>query len=294
MSTPQPRVWLITGTSTGLGSSLAEIALEKGDKVVATARNPAALDSLVAKFPKERLLTVKVDVTVPEDITAAFERAKEVFGRLDVVVNNAGYSDLGEVESMDLARARLNVDTNFWGTVIGTREAIKFFREVNPPGVGGRIIQVSSMLGIFAQPVVTFYCATKFAINGFTEGISQELDPAWNIKLTCFAPGYTASAGYQKASWSEPHPAYTNPELPSNQMRAHFGNFVPPGDTRKVMQRCYELSLLEDPPLYLPIGDDALGRVKQKIELYQETLEKYASWTVGTQVKTQQIENEKQ
>ncbi|KAI0780661.1 NAD-P-binding protein [Trametes elegans] len=283
-SSQQPRVWLITGTSTGLGYGLAEIALEKGDSVVATARNPAALDSLAAKFPKERLLTLKVDVTVPDDISAAFARAKEVFGRLDVVVNNAGYADLGEVESTDLARARLNMDTNFWGTVVGTREAIKFFREVNPPGVGGRIVQVSSMLGIYGQPVNTFYCATKFAINGFTEGIAQELDPSWNIKLTCFAPGFTASAGYGKAVWSDPHPAYTNPALPSNQMRTHFKNFVPPGDTRKVMQRCYELTLLEDPPLYLPIGDDALGLVKKKIELYQETLDKYASWTVGTQV----------
>ncbi|KAI0781199.1 hypothetical protein BD413DRAFT_608365 [Trametes elegans] len=173
------------------------------------------------------------------------------------------------------------MDTNFWGTVVGTREASRFFREGNPPGVVGRVIQVSSMRGVFDQPVYTFYCATMFGSmhsqlsTAPLRASRKELDPSWNIKPTCFAPGHTASAGHQKEYWTEPHPAYTDPALPSNQMRGLFRHFVPPGDTCKVMQRCYDLARSRTRRSTSRSGDDALGLVKKEIE----TMDKYASLT---------------
>ncbi|KAL1943626.1 hypothetical protein VTO73DRAFT_4071 [Trametes versicolor] len=137
-----------------------------------------------AQYPADRLLVLKVDVTIHSDIIAAFEKTREVFGCLNVVVSNAGYAVLGEVEDTpdDVARALFEV--NFWGSVHVMQEAVKFFREVNAPGKGGRVIQISSVMGIVGFPACGFYNATKFAIEGITEVLAKEFDPAWNIKIT--------------------------------------------------------------------------------------------------------------
>ena len=197
----------VTGASSGFGRDLARIVLENGGSAVATARRPEVLADLVAKYPADRLLTHKLDVTKPQDILDAFAAAKAKFGRVDVVANNAGYAAMGEAESMVEADMRAMFETNFWGATNVSREAVRFFREANPAGAGGRLLQFSSMAGLKGAPGVSYYCATKFgecmravngkaldyaervclsllALEGFSEGLAQELDPAWNIKVS--------------------------------------------------------------------------------------------------------------
>ena len=150
---------IVTGASSGFGKALTEIVLRKGDIVVATLRKPSVLAPLAEKYPHSQLLLLTLDVTRPSDITSAFTRTREVFGRLDVVFNNAGYALFGEVEGTPDADARAIFEVDFWGAVGVSREAVKFFREVNPPGKGGVILQNSSISGFSGSPGFGFYCA---------------------------------------------------------------------------------------------------------------------------------------
>ena len=151
----------VTGASTGFGRVLTEIVLEKGGIAIATARRPEALSDLSAKYPADRLLVLKLDVSKPQEIVDAFTAAKEKFGRIDVVANNAAYGTLGEVEATTDEDARRLFETNFWGAVNVSKEAVRFFRELNEPQ-GGRLLQTSSSGGIQGLSALPYYCASKF------------------------------------------------------------------------------------------------------------------------------------
>lgn len=148
----------VTGSSVGLGRSTVEHLLVRGDKVVATLRKPEALSDLSAKYPASQLLVVKLDVTSPADIKAAFAKAIETFGRVDVVYNNAGYGSLGEIEGTPDDVARGVFEVNFWGSTNVARETIRVFRDVNKPS-GGRLLQASSMAGVQGMPGIGYYSA---------------------------------------------------------------------------------------------------------------------------------------
>ena len=150
----------VTGSSSGFGRLTAEIALARGDRVVATLRDPEAINDLVSTAPSAQLLVLKLDVTKEKDIPEAFQKAKEAFGRIDVVFNNAGYGILGEVETFTDNTAKSLFETNFWGAVNVSTEAVRFFRDVNVPA-GGRLLTVSSVTGMVAYPLLGFYSATK-------------------------------------------------------------------------------------------------------------------------------------
>ncbi|PSR71896.1 hypothetical protein PHLCEN_2v12240 [Hermanssonia centrifuga] len=160
------KVWFITGASSGFGRLTAEICLKNGDAVVATLRKPEVLDDLKAQYPATRLLVLKLDVKNAQEITDAFSRAKEVFGRLDVVLNNAGTGFVGEIESTPDHMARSVVETDFWGAANVSREAVKFFREVNKP-VGGRLLTVGSFGGLTALLCAGYYTAAKHGTSIF-------------------------------------------------------------------------------------------------------------------------------
>ncbi|TFK84283.1 NAD(P)-binding protein [Polyporus arcularius HHB13444] len=276
-----PKIWFITGASTGFGRVLTEIVLEKGDSVVATARRPAVLDDLVSNHPSDRLLTLKLDISLPEDVIAAFTAAKDKFGRIDIVVNNAGYGTLGEVEAFGDADARAIFETNFWGTANITKEAVKYMREVNPPGTGGKIFQVSSVAGVLGYAGMAHYSASKFALEGFSEALAGELDPAWNIKISIIEPGGFDTAALSKTWWAPAHPAYSNPALPTAIMRGKWesSKFGVQGDARKAMEVLYKLAALEDPPLHFPLGKDAVEVVRKATTARVADAEKYASWS---------------
>lgn len=157
---------------------MTETVLANGDITVATLRKPAILDQLAAKFSKEKLLVLKLDVTKPQEIKDAFKAAEEAFGRVDVVFNNAAYGVLGEVEGTSEEVARALYDTNFWGATNVMREAVRVFREFNVTP-GGRLLNVSSKAGIEAPAGVGFYSSTK---HGVSDRCLTELIPNENIK----------------------------------------------------------------------------------------------------------------
>ncbi len=251
----------VTGASTGFGRVLTEIVLEKGDSVVATARRPAVLDDLVSKHPSDRLLTLKLDVSQPPNVIAAFAAVKDKFGRIDIVVNNAGYGTLGEVEAFGDADARAIFETNFWGTANVTKEAVKFLREVNPPGTGGKIFQVSSVAGVlgyagmahysaskFGMSVVDYLCDVRRRLREETESSRRlqrgsrgrarpcvehqsksiaELPPLGYsltvvLQISIVEPGGFDTAALSKTWWAPAHPAYSNPALPTAIMRGKW------------------------------------------------------------------------
>ncbi|CAL1703529.1 unnamed protein product [Somion occarium] len=201
MSTP--RVWFITGTSSGFGRLTTEKVLSHGDIVVATARKPEALDDLKSQYPSSKLLVLPLDVTDYQQIKDAFSKAKDAFGRIDIVFNNAGRGLVGEVEGIPEEEARALFDTNFWGAMNVSREAVRFFREENKPA-GGRLLVNSSRVGIQAMPLIGFYSATKHALEGITKALAQELDPAWNIKVTSLVPWSLEVVPYESPGHSSP------------------------------------------------------------------------------------------
>ena len=140
---------------------MAELALSKGEIVVATARRPERLQDLGTKYDATKLVVLSLDVSKKDEIVAAFSKTNATFGRVDVVFNNAGWGMIGEVEGTDEETARRNFDTNFWGATNVSREALKAFRKVNPEGQGGRLIVTSSETGIQGYPAYGYYCASK-------------------------------------------------------------------------------------------------------------------------------------
>ncbi|KAI0738899.1 NAD(P)-binding protein [Daedaleopsis nitida] len=279
-----PKIWLITGTSTGLGRQLTEIVLENGDIAVATARRPEALSDLSSKYPSDRLLVLKLDTGVPEDILAAFSAIKEKFGRLDVVVNNAGIAVYGEIELVNEQGVRSMFETNFWGAANVTREAVKFMRDVNPSGAGGRILQISSITGVQGYPAMGYYSATKqfvfLALEGFSESFAAELDPTWNIKISIVSTGAFDTKGLGKHYWPPAHPAYEKLTAPTAMMRKNWDEFLVAGrDPRKGMEAVYKLASLEDPPMHFPLGKDAVEAFNKKATRVLAEAKEYASWS---------------
>ncbi|EMD37837.1 hypothetical protein CERSUDRAFT_154754 [Gelatoporia subvermispora B] len=283
----QPRVWFITGASTGFGRAMTELVLKNGDIAVATLRKPEVLDELSTRYSADRLLVLKLDVKNEAEIAAAFAQTKEQFGRLDVVFNNAAYGVLSEVESAAGKEEAIRdmFEVNFWGATHVSQAAIKFFREVNKPGVGGRLLQVSSMAGIEGIPSLGFYNATKFALEGMSEALAKEIDPSWNIKITIIEPGSFITEGQSKVVVVDPLPAYA--QAPASLLRAVLSSLAtdPSGaDPLKAVDAFYRLASLAEPPLHFPIGKDAIEVVKRKIEGLLADTNAYASWSEGLEI----------
>ncbi len=213
------KIWFITGASRGFGRTWTEAALERGDSVVATAHDTATLTDLVDRFG-DRVLPLRLDVT---DRAAAFEvvaKAHSHFGRLDVIVNNAGYGLLGAVEELGEDDLRRIIDTNVFGAIWVTQAAIPFLREQR----SGHILQVSSIGGITAYPYVGGYNASKWALEGISQALAGELAP-FGIKVTLIEPDSFATGFGATASFVDPNPAYDplRASLGATTSSAHCG-----------------------------------------------------------------------
>ncbi|PBK97041.1 NAD-P-binding protein [Armillaria gallica] len=266
------KVWFITGANAGFGRSMLECAIRKGDTVVAAVRRPETMSKLQTEYSEERLLVVKVDVSKPDQVNAAFDTAKKAFGRIDVVYNNAGYAIVGEVEAVPLEAARAIFETNLWGLVYVTRAAVAFFRDVNQPR--GRLLQVSSMYAESADGTV----------NALTEALSKEFDPAWNIKPTLIEAGYYKTDLVKLKNFEVyEHPSYTNPAIGGVVVRQALANLDPNntpfirGDPDKLSEVVYRVTDMEDPLLWLLLGKDAYVRARAKIASYLADINKYES-----------------
>src|SRR5689334_8270202 len=197
------KVWFITGTSKGFGRVWAEAALARGDRVAATARDPQTLEPLVREHG-ENVLALALDVTDKAAVDAAVAQAHARFGRLDVVVNNAGYGLFGTIEEVSVQQARDQLETNLLGALWVTKAALPILREQG----AGHIIQVSSIGGVNAFPMVGLYHASKWGLEGFSQSLAQEV-AGFGIKVTLVEPtGFSTDWSGPSASRSEENPAY--------------------------------------------------------------------------------------
>jgi len=281
-ATETSRVWLVTGTSSGLGRHLVEQVLAAGERVVATTRRASNLAQLIAAHSPESLLVLELDILSNDQIKAAFQQIKKQFGRLDVVVNNAGYALKGEVEAVsdELAMAQMNV--NFWGPVRISREAVRFFREENLENIGGHILNISSSGGFNANPAMAYYNASKFALEGFSEALSKEIPSEWNIKVTIIEPGGFRTDWNQGNMTTIPqHPAYAGPDTPSSKYRPlHNLTFI--GDPVKAAKAMIQISKSNDPPMRLQLGTDALHVVRFKCATILKDAEEWEALSQST------------
>ncbi|KAJ7039729.1 hypothetical protein C8F04DRAFT_1084635 [Mycena alexandri] len=276
----QPRVWLITGASSGFGRAVTEVALEQGEIVVGTARRPADLDDLAAKHP-ENLLVVTCDVTKPDDVLSAFSSAIHKYGRVEVVFNNAGCLIVGEIETTPEDAARALFEVNFWGVVAVSKEAVRVFRDVNPKNVGGRLLNVSSGLGLEGGPTFGIYSASKHAVEGFTESLRLELNPAWNIQISIIAPGAFKTSAHTTGATIFPVPeAYEGEGLPSQAVRQWLadGSGIR-GDPVLGARSIFKFSKLDSPAVRWAMGKDSVAGARAKVRRISEETDEFASWS---------------
>ncbi|KAJ7912095.1 hypothetical protein B0H13DRAFT_2232572 [Mycena leptocephala] len=268
-----PRVWLITGASSGFGRALTEVILAQGEIAVATLRTPADLDDLVAANPNpERLCVVKCDITKADDIISAFSCAIERFGRVDVVFNNAGCAIVGEIEATPDDAARALFEVNFWGAVAVSKESVRVFRDVNPPGAGGRLLNVTSAAGFGGVPIVS--------LEGFTDSFRMEMDPSWSIKISIIAPGAFETRAQKSVIFPTPE-AYSAEGLPSQIIREGWfkdGARVH-GDPVLAVKAIFRFSLLESPPSRWAMGKDSVGGVRARTKRAIEETDEFESWS---------------
>ncbi|KAF9464279.1 hypothetical protein BDZ94DRAFT_1282125 [Collybia nuda] len=262
----QKSVWFVTGTSSGLGNALLHEILSSGNSIIATARNPESLQAtLEQKYDAEtlkRALIIKVDITQPNEIKAAFAAGLQKFGEINVVVNNAGYAVLSEIEECPMDLARIEFEIMFWGPVHISKEAIRVFREVNPPGKGGCIFNVSSTGGYSSQPLLSFYNAAKFAIEGFTESLRKEMSPEWNIQASAIEPGGFNTGWRDGLTILPPHPAYKADNSPTSQYRAMLRHIPFIGSPERAAKALLTLSGKKDLPLRIQLGSDAATLIR--------------------------------
>ncbi|KAF8441369.1 hypothetical protein L210DRAFT_3399021, partial [Boletus edulis BED1] len=278
---------LVTGASTGFGRLVTECALENGDIVVATLRKPSVISDLSTKYPASRLLVLQLDVSDATAITAAFEQAVASFTRVDVVLNNAGFFGVGEVEGMSDENSRAIFDINFWGASNVMKEAVKCFRDINRP-MGGQLLNVSSRTALIPQPGSAHYAAASLVCdqpwNPLQRGYAAELDPKWNIRLVILEPGLFRTSAIANCIIEPPLPAYaSNPSLPSMKYRALYPGIEKThfdGDPKKFADLVCRLVGMKNLPAFirLPVHRVALDSARKKGKILVETAENLAGW----------------
>lgn len=262
------KTWFITGTSRGFGREWTQAALERGDRVAATARDASSLDALVAEHG-DALLPLELDVTDREADIAAVAQAHAHFGRLDVVVNNAGYGQFGFVEELSEAEARDQMETNLFGALWVTQAALPFLREQR----SGHVVQVSSIGGISAFPNVGMYHASKWALEGFSQSLAQEVAD-FGIHVTLVEPGgFSTDWGGSSARHATPIEAYEGVREKAAELRK--SRTSAPGDPTASARAIMEVVDAEEPPLRVFFGSAPLGIAEAD---YESRLATWREW----------------
>jgi NAD(P)-dependent dehydrogenase (short-subunit alcohol dehydrogenase family) len=269
-----PRTWFITGASRGFGKEWSIAALERGDTVAATARDPRTLDDLVEQFG-DKVLPIQLDVNDRDAVFAAVQQAHDRFGALDVVVNNAGYGQFGMVEEVSEAEARAQFDTNVFGALFVTQAALPYLREQG----SGHILQVSSIGGISAFPNIGIYNASKWALEAFSQSLAAEVAD-FGIKVTIIEPGaYSTDWGSASAKHATANPAYdAYREKAAEARKARTGNSGDPVATRDAVLKVVDA---ENPPLRIFFGDGPLTVATRDYESRLATWREWESTSVA-------------
>ena len=260
------KIWFITGTSRGFGREWAEAALDRGDRVAATARDTGTLAPLVDTYG-DAVLPLALDVTDKAAVDAAVARAHEHFGRLDVVVNNAGYGLFGTIEEVSEQQARDQIETNLFGALWVTKAALPIMRRQG----GGHIVQVSSIGGITAFPNVGLYHASKWGLEGFSQALAAEVAP-FGIKVTVVEPtGYSTDWAGTSAVHADQIDVYDDARA-SRAARTRPGMVGDPAATRAAI---LEVVDADEPPLRIFFGRGLLDRVRAE---YDSRLSVWDQW----------------
>ncbi|MDF2193649.1 oxidoreductase [Paraflavitalea sp. CAU 1676] len=274
-----PKVWLVTGASKGLGLTLVQRLLEQGYCVAATSRNKQELIKAV-DTTDHHFLPLQVDLNDEGSIQKALDETVNLFGQIDVLVNNAGYGLVGSLEELSDAEARKNFDINVFGTLNMVRKVMPYLRAQQ----SGHIINISSIAGfIGAFPGFGIYCATKFAVEGFTEALSAEVK-SFGIHATIVSPGYFRTQFLADSSLgvpARPIEAYKSVRE-TQQFHQQIMNGNQLGDPVKAAQAIIEVAASKNPPLHLFLGSDAYELAYNKINSIKEEIEAWKSVTVST------------
>lgn len=276
---PLFKVWLVTGSGSGLGRNIAEAVLASGDRLVATARDPRRLDDLVKRYG-DQIRTAPLDVADEKAAHDAVRVAGDTFGRLDVVVNNAGYGDIAPFEQLSSERFKALMDTNFYGVVNVTRAALPVMRRQK----SGYIFQISSVGGRLARPGSTGYHAAKWAVGGFTESLAQEVAP-FGVKVCALEPGGMRTNWGVRAN--KETPVLLSDYEPSvgaviKALASYWGNEV--SDPVKVAQLILRLAESERLPAHLLLGSDAVEYAGQADRTRTADAERWREVSVSTDV----------
>jgi NAD(P)-dependent dehydrogenase (short-subunit alcohol dehydrogenase family) len=275
-SATQGDVWFITGCSTGMGRDIAEEALARGYRVVLTARNPAAVADLQSRFPATAAAAA-LDVTDRAQIERAVGFANQRFGRIDVLVNNAGYGYLSSIEEGDEAEVRAMFETNFWGLLAVTRAILPQMRERR----SGRIIHNSSQAGLMSFPGTAYYSTSKWAVEALSEGLSRELAP-FGIQVSA------VEAGPVRTDWAGRSMRRNPPRIADYAAIAERMQLITDmdgrqaGDPQRAAAAIVDLAESEDPPRQLLLGRGVLQAYRQKLAEVGAMLDRWEPVSLGT------------
>lgn len=271
-------VWFITGASRGFGAEIVEKALAAGHSVVATARRA---ESVAERFPDagDQLLAVELDVLDESTAAAAVESAVQRFGRIDVLVNNAGRGLLGAVEEATDSAARAVFDTNVFGILNVLRAVLPTMRAQR----SGRIVNLSSIGGFTGSAGWGVYCATKFAVEGLSEALAHEVGPL-GIDVIIVEPGYFRTDFLDASSLSTEGTIIDDyaETAGATRQRASDANHAQPGDPVKAAVAIVEIASAPQPPLRVQLGRDAFGAVENKLRVVAEEQQKWRDLSIST------------
>lgn len=276
-SNASTQVWLVTGASRGLGVSISKAVLAAGHKLVATGRNAAKVADALGG-PSDNLLVTQLDVTNEEQAQQVAAQAVERFGRIDVLVNNAGYGMVGAVEETSATEVEAMYRTNVFGLLSVTCAVLPVMREQG----SGHIFNISSVAGMVGFDQFAIYCSTKYAVEGISESLALEVEP-FGIKVTSVEPGYFRTeflTGDSMVAAAKRLPAYEKGLR--EQFYNHSGHQA--GDPDKLAQALIKVAAAEKAPLWLPMGTDAVGMIEKKIASLQSNLEAWREVSVSTDI----------
>lgn len=275
--TDKPKVWLITGSSTGFGRSLVDAVLKRGDRVVATARKPEQLSELVDQYP-QTAQAIRLDVTNPQEVHDAVKAALDTFGQIDVLVNNAGYGVLGSVEEVSEEAVRRQFETNVFGALNMMRAVLPTMRQQR----SGHILNLSSVGGFVSFAGAGIYNGTKFALEGLSEALAKEVEPL-GIKVTIIEPG-AFRTDFNGRSLAVADQQIEDYAATSGQMLEWIQEMdgKQPGDPDKAAAAMIQVVESENPPLRLALGADAVSAINEKIESVKSELDAWEQVAIAT------------
>jgi len=270
------KVWLITGCSTGFGRELATQVLKAGYKAAVTARNVADVKDIVSAYP-ETGVALALDVTKADQIAAVVEHVRRIFGRIDVLVNNAGIGYFGAIEESEETEVRRMFDINFFGLANVTNAVLPIMRGQR----SGHILNIASIGGLVAYPAVGFYNATKFAVDGFSESLAKETAHL-GIKVTIIAPsGFRTDWAGRSANNSPIVIEDYAPSAGANRASIRNASGKQPGDPVRAARAMIDVVESPTPPMRLLLGAGALRSARTKLELLKKDYDTWEDTTLG-------------